>query len=53
MVYSATSFAAGTEVKCGSKIFQDELKTNPNNSCMGVNAEFSKFPDKTVLRNLF
>ena len=27
-----------------SKIFKDELKISPNKNCVGVNAEFSKFP---------
>ena len=40
LVYSATSFAAWTRVYCVSKTFEDDLKTNPNNNCMGVSAEF-------------
>ena len=40
---SATSFAAWTRVNCASKIFEDDPKTSPNNNCMDVSAEFSKF----------
>ena len=37
------SFAAWTRVNCASKTFEHVLKISPNNNCMGVNAEFSKF----------
>ena len=43
LVYFATSFAAWTQVNCSSKAIEDDPKTSPNNNCVGVGAEFSKF----------
>ena len=43
LVYSATFFVAETRVNCVLKIFKDDLKTSPNNNCMGASAEFFKF----------
>ena len=43
LVYFAESFAAGTVINCATKIFENDVKASPNNNCMSVTAEFSKF----------
>ena len=36
LVYFAMSFAAGIQVNYASKIFEDDLNTNPNNNYMDI-----------------